>query len=233
MFVLELIGTAVFAISGAMVAVRRRLDLFGVMVLALSTAVGGGIIRDLILGNTPPATFTNPVYALVALASATVVFVAYNRIYRQLRAHRRSRRVLNSCLSVLDAVGLGIFTVVGVNVAIAAHGQQGTAFLSIFVGVMTGCGGGILRDLLANRTPVVLRRDIYACASLAGAVVYFYLLRAAVAQPLAITLSVLLVLGIRLLAIWRHLHLPLVRLPRYTIKSGEKKPEIENEHERE
>ena len=143
-FFVEIVGTVAFALSGAVMAVQRRMDIFGVLVLGVCTAVGGGVIRDILLGITPPNTFRNPVYALVAaLASALIFFVGKSEPEIII-----SNRIQNlSLFNFLDALGLGIFTVVGINTAINA-GFEDNAFLQIFVGVTTGVGGGILRDML-------------------------------------------------------------------------------------
>ena len=167
-FFVEIVGTVAFALSGAVMAVQRRMDIFGVLVLGVCTAVGGGIIRDILLGITPPNTFRTPVYALVAaLASALIFFVGKSEPEIII-----SNRIQNlSLFNFLDAMGLGIFTVVGINTAINA-GFEDNAFLQIFVGVTTGVGGGILRDMLAGVTPIVLRKQVYASAAFVGAVLY-------------------------------------------------------------
>jgi uncharacterized membrane protein YeiH len=133
--------------------------------LGLATAIGGGVTRDLILGNTPPAMFREPIYALLALACALVAFIP------AVRRFMTDRRVLcGRILLILDSVGLGAFTAVGVQAAFDA-GFEDNLFLQIFVGVMTGIGGGILRDVLSGSTPYVFSKHFYACASLIGAAV--------------------------------------------------------------
>lgn len=160
----EILGTIAFAISGAMVGLQKEMDIFGVSILGLVTAVGGGVIRDLILGITPPMTFQNPIYALVAVAVSVIVFLPIVR-----NAFGLIHRLYDFMLLLMDSLGLGIFTVVGIRTAYAA-GYDGF-FLLIFVGVITGVGGGILRDVLAGQTPYIFVKHIYACASLVGAVV--------------------------------------------------------------
>ena len=164
LLVVEIIGTVAFAVSGAMVGLRKGMDIFGVCILGLVTAVGGGVIRDLVLGNTPPATFQSPVYALVAVAVSLIVFLPFVR-----RLFDRFQNFYDHLLLGMDSLGLGIFTVVGVRTAYDA-GHDGF-FLLIFVGVITGVGGGVLRDILAGQTPYIFVKHIYACASLVGAVV--------------------------------------------------------------
>ena len=163
-WLLELIGTVAFAASGALTGIRKHMDVFGVAILGLTTAVGGGVIRDLILGITPPATFRNPVYAIVAIAASIAVFLPFVR-----RRVSVNNRIYDAVMLIMDSVGLGIFTVVGIDAAYGATPDCGL-FLVVFVGVVTGVGGGIMRDVLAGNTPYIFVKHIYACASLAGAV---------------------------------------------------------------
>ena len=161
--IVELIGTMAFAASGAMTGIRKNMDIFGVCILALTTAVGGGVIRDLILGSTPPATFRDPIYATVAIVTALVLFLP--RVRRLLMW---DQALFDRILFFMDTAGLGIFTVVGIRTAYA-HVPQATLFLLAFVGVVTGVGGGVLRDIMAGDTPYIFVKHIYACASLVGA----------------------------------------------------------------
>ena len=160
---MELMGTLAFAASGALTGLRKNMDIFGICILALTTAVGGGVIRDLILGNTPPATFQNPIYATVALVTALVLFLPQVRHFLM-----RDARLFDLILFWMDAVGLGIFTVAGIRIAYA-HIPRAGIFLLIFVGVVTGVGGGVLRDIMAGDTPYIFVRHVYASASLVGA----------------------------------------------------------------
>ena len=190
---LELVGTVAFAASGALTGVKKHMDVFGVAILGLTTAVGGGIIRDLVLGITPPVTFRDPVYAVVSFCTAMVVFLPSVR-----RRLTRSSRVLDAVLLVMDSVGLGVFTVVGMQTAYGAVADC-SFFLLIFVGVITGVGGGVMRDVLAGDTPYIFIKHIYASASLAGAVLCAALWSSL--SPLAAMLSgMTLVIIIRLLS---------------------------------
>ena len=162
-FVLELIGTIAFAVSGAVLAVRKGMDVFGVTILGLTTAVGGGAIRDLLLGNTPPLTFREPVYALTAIGVSLVVFLKPVRHF--LTGNHRHAAAL---LQLSDSLGLALFTVSGVQVAYLL-GHSESLFLLTFVGVVTGVGGGVLRDIMAGRTPFIFVKHVYASAALAGA----------------------------------------------------------------
>ena len=167
-FIMEMIGTVAFAASGAMVAVDRAMDIFGVIVLGVTTSVGGGAIRDVILGIVPPAMFQHPVYTLVATITSCVVFLILYLKKELLQGH--NRETYDKVMLIMDSVGLGIFTVVGVNTGIA-HGYMDYMFLLVFLGTITGVGGGLLRDIMAGVPPYILVKHIYACASIVGAVV--------------------------------------------------------------
>lgn len=162
-FALEIVGTIAFSISGAIIAVRKNMDIFGVIILGLVTAVGGGVIRDLILGITPPNMFHNPVYAAVSVISSVIVF--FSSVRRLL--HRHSK-VYDFVLFLMDTLGLSVFTVVGVQIAYT-HIDEYNLFLFVFVGVVTGVGGGVLRDMMAQNMPYIFVKHVYAVASLVGA----------------------------------------------------------------
>ena len=163
-FILEIIGTVAFAASGAMVAVNKKMDVFGVIILGLTTATGGGIIRDLVLGVTPPSVFLTPVYAIVAVATSVLVFLPFTQKF----AHKNTR-AYDTVLLVCDSVGLGVFTAVGVKAAYSAI-ENAPFILAVFTGVITAVGGGAIRDLFAKDTPFIFIRHFYACASLIGAI---------------------------------------------------------------
>lgn len=198
---LELLGTLAFAASGALTGLRKNMDIFGVCILGLTTAVGGGVIRDLILGNTPPATFQNPVYATVALITALVLFLSKLRHFLMHNVH-----LFDRVMFWMDTAGLGIFTVVGIRIAYA-HVPNASLFLLIFVGVITGVGGGILRDMLAGDTPYIFVKHIYASASLVGALVCGLLWHDAGEMP-SMLLGAGLVILIRALSAHFHWNLP-------------------------
>lgn len=195
-FVIEIIGTIAFACSGAMVAIEKQLDLLGVIVLGGTTAVGGGLIRDLIIGIRPPTLFVKPVYVLTAFLAVMVMFciVRFRRMTILIFSSLAYERVMN----LLDAIGLGAFTVVGIDTAIDA-GYGDYRFLMVFLGVITGVGGGILRDIMAGQTPAVLKKHVYACASIAGAVCYVVLMDIW-GMDISMIVSALLVVVIRVLA---------------------------------
>lgn len=173
-FFMEMAGTVAFAASGAMVGVERNMDIFGVSVLGVVTAVGGGMIRDIVLGIIPPNVFTNPVYALVATITSCLVFLVFYWKRQLLEGHMRL--TYDRVMLVMDSIGLGIFTVVGVNTGIRS-GYMDNVFLLVFLGTITGVGGGLMRDMMAGVPPYIFVKHIYACASIVGAIVCVYTYR--------------------------------------------------------
>ena len=202
--IMDLIGTIAFAISGAMVAVKKDMDIFGIMILALTTAAGGGFVRDLTIGRIPPAVFLNPIYIILSFSTALVVFF----VIRYVRKGDRILwliRVYEKLLLVTDSLGLAAFTVDGVYAGRMV--SKTNVFLMIFLGVITGVGGGILRDLFAAQKPYIFVRHVYALASVAGAVVAA-LLPAVIGWPKAMLVGFFLVLLIRYLAAHFRWNLP-------------------------
>lgn len=196
LFVMEMIGTVAFSCSGAMLAIKKHLDLLGIIVLGVITACGGGMIRDVLIGNTPPNLFIHPIYVEVAIASAVIIFIL---IKTKKFASLFNANAFDWTMNILDAIGLGAFTVVGVDIA-SSTGYDHYQFLTIFLGVITGVGGGLLRDMMALEIPAILRKHIYACASLAGAILYIILLRCAIPSDISLVLCAAIVVIIRLLA---------------------------------
>lgn len=203
-FLMEMAGTIAFAASGAMVGVERNMDIFGVSVLGVATAVGGGMIRDVVLGVIPPNVFTNPVYALVSVLTSCIVFFIFYFKRELLEGHRRE--AYDKIMLVMDSVGLGIFTVVGVNTGIR-QGYMDNVFLLVFLGTITGVGGGLLRDMMASVPPYIFVKHIYACASIIGALVCVYMNRIAGNVEAMIVASAVVVL-IRYLAARYRWNLP-------------------------
>lgn len=206
MSIMELVGTISFAVSGALVAIDAKLDLFGVMFVASITAVGGGILRDLLLGIHPPLIFTNYHFCILAMIVAILVFlIAYFR-RSQFQKFRHRIEVINN---VFDAFGLGAFTVTGAAVSYATgHGDNG--FLVVAIGMITAVGGGIFRDILTNSTPYVFKKHIYALASILGSILYYVCRSCNMAESWMVSLPVILVIAIRLLATKYHWSLPKV-----------------------
>ena len=203
LLVLDLIGTFVFALSGAVAGVRERLDLFGVLVLSFAAASAGGITRDLLIGAVPPAAISDWRYLAVSALAGLVVFVWYpvSERLRQLRNH----------VIVFDAAGLALFAVVGAQKAL---GYRLNPVMAALLGALTGIGGGMLRDVLTAQIPLVLRAELYAVAALAGAIVVVAG-HALNFPPTAVAIAgAALCFGIRLIAIRRGWRLPVAGLPR-------------------
>lgn len=194
----DLTGVAVFAASGASAAVAKRLDLFGVVFVGLVAALGGGIFRDLVIDEVPPLAFADWRYAATAALTAAAVFWLHPQLAR-----------LRTTVLVLDAAGLGLFTVTGTLKALDA---QVPAVGACVIGMLTAIGGGLGRDLLTAEIPVVLRREIYAVAAFVGSVVVAVLSGLNHTGPVPLTAAALLVFGIRLLALRRRWSAPVATL---------------------
>jgi uncharacterized membrane protein YeiH len=193
-YFLDLFGVAVFAITGSLAAGEKHMDLFGVVVLALATALGGGTLRDLILGAYPVFWISDPTYIFVGTAAAIAIFVLARFIRPPAKA-----------LKFADAFGLAIFTVIGTEKAISL-GVPGS--ISAIMGVMTGVAGGIIRDMLSGEIPMVLKAEIYATASLCGAIIFVVLTNHFPSMPFHAPASISVVLALRLAAIHWKLSLP-------------------------
>lgn len=191
-FYFELIGAVAFAVSGAALAVKKHMDLFGAAMMGMTTAVGGGILRDTMLGQTPPSALRDPMQALVAIAVSLLVFAVWKRFHPA-----GEHPAWEAVLLVADSIGLGIFSVHGAAVAIRA-GYGGNAFLTLFMGMLTGVGGGVLRDVCCMEQPYIFTKHIYACASLAGAAVCMLLWDEG--QSFAMLVGCLITLALRICA---------------------------------
>jgi len=202
--VVELIGTIAFALSGAMTGIKYKLDIFGILLLSSTAALGGGVFRDLLIGNTPPMMFRDYKYLLTAIAAALILFLIAKKANAQYHAGE-SR--IEALINVFDALGLGAFTVTGMQAGIqAGFGENG--FLLIFLALITGIGGGILRDLFVQRMPLIFQKRIYALADILGACAYLVLYRLQISQIVISSAVVLLVFTIRMLATKYHWNLP-------------------------
>lgn len=194
-YMINFVGTAVFAITGALAAGRKRMDVFGVVVLGCVTALGGGTLRDVILGSHPVFWISEPGYLVAAALAALGTFVLAQR-----------RKPPEMILMYADAVGLAVFTVIGFQRGLnVTHSYS----IAIVMGVMTGVVGGMIRDVLSGEIPLILRREIYASASLCGAALLAFLHYLQVPGPLRVSVAVLTTLLIRLAALRWSLALPL------------------------
>lgn len=192
---LDLIGVFAFALSGGLVAVRKRLDLFGVLVLAGATGLGGGILRDLLIGFIPPIGISDWRLVATAIAAGLVTFVYHPGVER-----------LGRLVKVLDAVGLAVFAVGGALIALARPGIPPLA--AIIVGTITAVGGGALRDVLVGQVPEVLRRELYALPALLGSTTVVVAYQVGFISPFVVWVAAALVFGIRMVAVVLHLNAP-------------------------
>ncbi|WP_066715829.1 trimeric intracellular cation channel family protein [Clostridium sp. Marseille-P299] len=206
-YIIEIIGTIAFASSGALLAMEKHMDIFGVCILGITTAVGGGIIRDVVLGNTPPNVFRDSSYVIVSIIVSTLLFILmYMKNRLNLLIFDKVKLFYNKAMMWMDAIGLGIFTVVGINTAIT-KGYEEHIFLLIFVGMVTGIGGGMLRDVMALRTPFVFVKHVYASASLVGAIAYIWLINY-VPTAVGMAIAASIVVAIRVAAAHYKWNLP-------------------------
>ena len=195
---LDLLGVAVFAVSGALAAGRSGLDLLGVVVIAAITAVGGGTLRDLLLNRHPIFWITDPTY-LIVIAGAALLTVVY------VRWHAPPRHAL----LLADALGLALFALAGAQIA---EGAGVSPIIVVLMGTMTGVAGGVLRDIVCAEVPLILRRDIYATAAIAGITIYLILQAIGLRPPWAFGAGMIVVVVLRLLAIYRGMSLPVFRV---------------------
>lgn len=241
--IFDFLGTVAFAFSGALVAMQKKLDLFGVIFLGITTAVGGGIFRDIILGQTPPTAFVKPTYCFISIVISIIAFYGYPKISqrytdikkKEFDAHptentsqymsadqlfkitnkRNQMALLKNIISLFDAIGLATFTITGANLA---YNQPNTnIFLVACMGLITGVGGGVLRDTFVQNTPLIFTKEIYAVASIIGAVV-FYLCNY-IGFPYNVTFSVcfIVVFFARMISIKFNINLPTYNSDKYKI----------------
>ncbi|MDN3699521.1 TRIC cation channel family protein [Vibrio clamense] len=195
LYFIDLFGTAIFAISGVILAGRLKMDPFGVIVLGSVTAIGGGTIRDMALGATPVFWITDNTYLWVILITCLLTMILV----------RRPKRLPWWVLPVCDAIGLAAFVGIGVEKSLI---YQDSSLVAVIMGVITGCGGGIIRDILAREVPMVLRSEVYATACIAGGAVHTIALAMNLDNSSAFLAGVFVTLFIRLGAIRWHLSLP-------------------------
>ncbi len=207
-FVLECVGTVAFAVSGALVAISHKLDLFGVLTVGCITAVGGGITRDLLLGDTPPKIFSNSIILALALFTALVVFVIASINAKKFQNLSQKIDKINI---FFDALGLAVFSVSGVEIACKA-GFSANFILTIILGVITGVGGGVIRDIFVNEKPYILTKHIYAVASLIGCSVYYLVNIYFGFKVIGTVISALIIVIIRMLAAHYRWKLPKISI---------------------
>ena len=205
-FLVECLGAISFALSGILVAIKRQADAVGAFVLAMTTAFGGGMIRDLFLGITPPNLFTDPEMGIQAAIALAIAMICYFFAFFRRTAVFIDRHRNDFMLNLFDAIGLGVFCVTGVNVAIGA-GHADNVFLLVFMGCITGVGGGILRDVFASAIPLVFRKHIYMLPAILGSLIYIFG-RRILPELAAMLIAIGFIITVRILAALFRWNLP-------------------------
>lgn len=196
--ILDLFGTMAFAVTGAFKAIEHKSDIVGIIILSTITGVAGGVIRDIIFGKFPPTVVINPLYLIVTVVTGIVIFILYPSI-----------KIHWNLFLKFDAVGLGVFTIIGASIAYNIFGLN---FLTMaFAGVLTAVGGGILRDVFVNEVPLVFVKELYASTSFIGVIILFVMLVMGISLYSATIPSILAVTSIRLLAMKYNWNLPRAR----------------------
>jgi uncharacterized membrane protein YeiH len=191
---IDILGTMAFAISGVLVAMEKRLDLFGVFIIGFVTAVGGGTLRDLLIGHTPVVWMESPVYMASIVIAVVIAVIMQNQI-----------KYLRTSLFLFDSIGIGLYTMVGIEKGLAAGLNP---VVCVTLGTITASFGGVLRDILCNEIPVIFRREIYATACILGGTGYFLFRKLPLTDEYAYVTAIFLVIGIRLLAVRFRIALP-------------------------
>lgn len=194
--VIDILGTIAFSISGVLVAMDKKMDPFGLFIIAFVTAVGGGTLRDLLIGQSPVFWLTDMTYSYIIIASTVFAII-----------FRTKLSVLRKSLFLFDAVGIGLYTIMGIEKGLLVGLNP---FICIGLGTMSACFGGVIRDTLCNEIPVIFRQEVYATACIAGGVVYFVLSSFNVSHNLALFFGGMVVIIVRLLAVKFKISLPKV-----------------------
>ena len=198
LYFLDLLGTAAFAASGALAGVQRKMDLLGVVVLGLVTAVGGGTIRDILLGAVPPFCFTDENYLYLSIVVGLFIFYFHH-----------SLDFLHRPLLYFDALGLATFLVIGTGKALK---YEAGFLVAVMMGVMTATAGGVVRDVLSDQVPFILQKEIYATACIFGGILYWFLYQLGLNESLIAVIAAIFVFVIRVTAIHRHWSLPVAKI---------------------
>jgi uncharacterized membrane protein YeiH len=191
---IDILGTFSFAVSGVFSAMERKLDIFGVFIISFVTAIGGGTIRDILVGNLPVNWLQNNVTIQVIFLAAALT-LAFGTYLKQ----------FNTALFLFDALGLGLFTIIGFEIGLSKGFGAG---ICIALGTISACFGGVLRDVLLNKVPLIFQKEIYAMACIIGGLVYYFLKQSAMNDDIAKILCILLIFCIRVVAVRYKLSLP-------------------------
>ncbi|MDP3780146.1 MAG: trimeric intracellular cation channel family protein [Nitrosopumilaceae archaeon] len=197
-YILDLFGTMAFAVTGAFKAIEHKADIVGIIILATITGVAGGTIRDIIMGQFPPNSISDPAYVIITVSSGVAIFFLYTRLQKHWNLFLK-----------FDAIGLGVFTIIG---ATFAYNVFGLNFLAIALyGMLTAVGGGILRDVFVNEIPIVFVKELYASASFVGIIVFYFTLTFNGELYLATILGIVVTTSLRLVAMKYNWNLPKVK----------------------
>ena len=193
-FAIDILGTIAFAISGVLVAMEKKLDLFGVLIIAFVTAVGGGTLRDMLIGNTPVVWMRESVYIFTILGTVIFAILFVNQL-----------KYLRKTLFLFDTIGIGLFTMVGIEKGLSAELMP---IMCIILGTITASFGGVIRDILCNEIPVIFHKEIYATACILGGISYFLLIQLPIDNAYAYIAAILIIILVRILAVRFHIALP-------------------------
>ena len=193
-YFLDILGTIAFAISGVLVAMNKKMDPFGILIIAFVTAIGGGTLRDLLIGHVPVSWMIDMTYTYVILGSVVFAMVLRNKI-----------NYLRTSLFLFDTIGIGLYTVVGVEKGVTAELHP---IICIALGTISACFGGVIRDILSNEIPIIFRKEIYATACILGGLIYFALSQLPIENNWVFVIAVVVVITIRLLAVKFKISLP-------------------------
>lgn len=208
MTAMEIIGTIAFSVSGALIGVSCGLDIFGVVFLGVITSVGGGMLRDVMIGNIPPLIFSNTYLFILAAITAIIVFIV---AYINRQDFQTLKEKIEKINNIFDAIGLSAFTVTGTEIACIA-GFSDKILLVVLMGMTTGVGGGIFRDILVSKTPYVLKKHIYAIASILGSIIYYCIRISTDEKAVGTIFAMMTVFVIRMLATKYRWKLPKISL---------------------
>lgn len=196
LYFFDLFGTFAFAVSGAILGIKKDMDIYGMFILAISVGVGGGTMRDVLLSRTPPFVLTDINYMIVIAAATLIVFFLNSKVVKDMPM---------KALNIADAIGLGVFTSIGATVAVECNVEW---YGIIFFGVMTATAGGMIRDTLAGEVPFVLKKEVYASASIAGGILFIILYKSNIGMNINILITSIFVTLIRIVAIYKNWNLP-------------------------
>ncbi len=202
-FIMEIMGIIGFAVSGALLAVKKDFDILGIVIIGIVTAVGGGLTRDIVIGSTPPSMFINPIYCLTAAIASLLICIPF------IRRFLNKKNIQAITMIVMDSIGLAVFTINGILVCAKLYPDN--YFLLFFTGVVSGVGGGVIRDILCGEKPYIFTKHIYACAAAIGAIVYLVMITVTNKSILSSLIGAGTILLIRFISAYFRLKLPHIK----------------------